>query len=434
MKLSVSNKDIQSFRAECARVGTSEEAIEKAEKVGIDTGLRVQHPLQEGETLPVWVANFVLMGYGTGAIFACPAGDQRDLDFARKYDLPVIPVVLPPDADASIFEIQDEAYTGPGKMFNSGFMDGLETSEAVSAAISKIDGLGLGSRTVNYRLRDWGVSRQRYWGCPIPIIHCDTCGIVPVPNEDLPVRLPDDVSFDKPGNPLDHHPTWKNCTCPKCGGAATRETDTLDTFVDSSWYFSRFASEENTPERSYWLPVDQYIGGVEHAVLHLLYARFFTRAMRDVGELDLPNGEPFAGLFTQGMVTHATFKTEGGKWVEPSTVETRGGDVVHIESGQPVTVGAVEKMSKSKKNTVDPDNIIASYGADVARWFVLSDSPPERDVEWTQSGVEGSGRFAQRIWSVFNALSAESAGADTEGFRCQSRPSKSLSQSGRRYR
>ena len=414
MKLAVSNKEIQSFRAECARIGTSEEAIEKADKVGIDTGLRVQHPLQEGETLPVWVANFVLMGYGTGAIFACPAGDQRDLDFARKYDLPVIPVVLPPDEDASTFDIEDEAYTGPGTMFNSGFMDGMASSDAISAAIGKIDGLGLGSRTVNYRLRDWGVSRQRYWGCPIPIIHCDTCGIVPVPEEDLPVRLPDDVSFEKPGNPLDHHPTWKHCTCPKCGGEAVRETDTLDTFVDSSWYFSRFASEENSPERSYWLPVDQYIGGVEHAVLHLLYARFFTRAMRDVGEVDLPNAEPFAGLFTQGMVTHATFKTDDGKWVEPSTVETRDGSLIHLETGQNVTVGAVEKMSKSKKNTVDPDNIIAAYGADVARWFVLSDSPPERDVEWTQSGVEGAGRFAQRIWSVFNALSQETNGPDTE--------------------
>ena len=414
MKLAVSSKDIQSFRAECARIGTSEEAIEKADKVGIDTGLRVQHPLQTGETLPVWVANFVLMGYGTGAIFACPAGDQRDLDFARKYDLPIIPVVLPPNEDASTFEIEEEAYTGPGTMFNSGFMDGMTSSDAISASIGKIEKLSLGSRTVNYRLRDWGVSRQRYWGCPIPIIHCDTCGIVPVPEADLPVRLPDDVSFDKPGNPLDHHPTWKHCTCPKCGGEAVRETDTLDTFVDSSWYFSRFASEENSPERSYWLPVDQYIGGVEHAVLHLLYARFFTRAMRDVGEVDLPNAEPFAGLFTQGMVTHATFKTDDGKWVEPSTVETRDGDLIHIDSGQSVAMGAVEKMSKSKKNTVDPDNIIAAYGADVARWFVLSDSPPERDVEWTQSGVEGAGRFAQRIWSVFNTLSAAEgeAGAD----------------------
>ena len=410
MKLAVSNKDIQSFRAECARVGTSEEAIEKAEKIGIDTGLRVQHPLKGGETLPVWVANFVLMGYGTGAIFACPAGDQRDLDFARKYDLPVIPVVLPPDEDASTFDIEDEAHTGPGTMFNSGFMDGLKTTDAISAAIRKISELGLGSGTVNYRLRDWGVSRQRYWGCPIPIIHCDACGVVPVPEADLPVRLPDDVSFDKPGNPLDHHPTWKHCTCPKCGGDAVRETDTLDTFVDSSWYYARFASVENSPERSYWLPVDQYIGGVEHAVLHLLYARFFTRAMRDVGELDLPSGEPFAGLFTQGMVTHATFKTEDGKWVEPATVETRDGDLVHVESGQSVAMGAVEKMSKSKKNTVDPDAIIASFGADVARWFVLSDSPPERDVEWTQSGVEGSARFAQRVWSVFNALATGDAG------------------------
>ena len=410
MKLAVSNKDIQSFRAECARVGTSEEAIEKAEKIGIDTGLRVQHPLKDGETLPVWVANFVLMGYGTGAIFACPAGDQRDLDFARKYDLPVIPVVLPPDEDASTFGIEDEAYTGPGTMFNSGFMDGLKTTDAISAAISKISELGLGSGTVNYRLRDWGVSRQRYWGCPIPIIHCDTCGVVPVPVADLPVRLPDDVSFDKPGNPLDHHPTWKHCTCPKCGGDAVRETDTLDTFVDSSWYYARFASVENSPERSYWLPVDQYIGGVEHAVLHLLYARFFTRAMRDVGELDLPSGEPFAGLFTQGMVTHESFRSEDGRWLYPTEVREENGNWVEIDTGKPAIRGPVEKMSKNKRNTVDPDEIIASFGADVARWFVLSDSPPERDVEWTQSGVEGAARFAQRVWSVFNALATEDVG------------------------
>ena len=410
MKLAVSNKDIQSFRAECARVGTSEEAIEKAEKIGIDSGLRVQHPLKDGETLPVWVANFVLMGYGTGAIFACPAGDQRDLDFARKYDLPVIPVVLPPDEDASTFDIEDEAYTGPGTMFNSGFMDGLKTTDAISAAIRKISELGLGSGTVNYRLRDWGVSRQRYWGCPIPIIHCDTCGVVPVPEADLPVRLPDDVSFDKPGNPLDHHPTWKLCTCPKCGGDAVRETDTLDTFVDSSWYYARFASVENSPERSYWLPVDQYIGGVEHAVLHLLYARFFTRAMRDVGELDLPSGEPFAGLFTQGMVTHESFRSEDGRWLYPTEVREENGNWVEIDTGKPAIRGPVEKMSKNKRNTVDPDEIIASFGADVARWFVLSDSPPERDVEWTQSGVEGAARFAQRVWSVFNALATEDVG------------------------
>lgn len=415
VQLAESNEALQTFRAECARVGTSEEAIEKAEKVGVDTGLRVSHPFIDGKTLPVWVANFVLMGYGTGAIFACPAGDQRDLDFARKYNLPVPPVVLPPNEDPESFTIDKEAYTGPGTLFNSGFMDGLSTTDGISAAIDKIEALGLGARTVNYRLRDWGVSRQRYWGCPIPIIHCGDCGIVPVPEADLPVRLPDDVSFDKPGNPLDRHATWKHVECPKCGKAATRETDTLDTFVDSSWYYSRFASEENSDERTYWLPVDQYIGGVEHAVLHLLYSRFFTRAMREVGEVDLPSGEPFAGLFTQGMVTHATYKTEDGNWTEPSTVEEKDGAFVHIESGRAVTVGQIEKMSKSKKNTVDPDAIIAEYGADVARWFMLSDSPPERDVEWTQSGVEGAGRFAQRIWGVFNTLQGASAPADPFG-------------------
>ena len=418
--LAEKNERLQNFRTECAKVGTSEADIEKAPKLGYNLGLRVRHPfieapnpdLAEEYELPVYVANFVLMGYGTGAIFACPAHDQRDFDFARKYDLPILPVVKPSDKDAANAEWvtsgkgedMDAAYTGPGTTMNSEFLDGLSIQEAKSAAIKKISEMDQGEGTINYRLRDWGVSRQRYWGCPIPIIHCDDCGIVPVPNADLPVRLPDDVSFDQPGNPLDRHPTWKNVDCPKCGTAARRETDTLDTFVDSSWYFSRFASEENSPERSYWLPVDQYIGGVEHAVLHLLYARFFSRAMRDVGELDLPTGEPFAGLFTQGMVTHATFKTDDGKWVEPGTVEDKDGALIHIDSGSPVTVGAIEKMSKSKKNTVDPDAIIAAYGADVARWFVLSDSPPERDVEWTQSGVEGSGRFAQRIWSVYNTL------------------------------
>ena len=406
------NGDLADFRAECAKVGTSEADIEKAPKMGFDTGLTVKHPFVDGQTLPVYVANFVLMGYGTGAIFACPAHDQRDFDFARKYDLPILPVVKPADKDAASGAWvssgkgadMDAAYTGPGTIMNSGFLNDKPVDEAISLAISKIEEMGLGEGTVNYRLRDWGVSRQRYWGCPIPVIHCDDCGIVSVPEEDLPVKLPDDVSFDKPGNPLEHHPTWKDCTCPKCGKAARRETDTLDTFNDSSWYFARFASVDDQAERAYWLPVDQYVGGVEHAVLHLLYARFFTRAMRDVGELDLPSGEPFAGLFTQGMVTHETYKSEDGRWLQPSEIEQQDGTWVEIGSGAPVTVGAIEKMSKSKKNTVDPDNIIATFGADTARWFVLSDSPPERDVEWTQSGAEGAGRFVQRVWGVFNTL------------------------------
>jgi len=403
-QLADSNEALQAFRADCAKVGTSEADIEKAEKIGFDTGLSVTHPFDPSIKLPVWVANFVLMGYGTGAIFACPAHDQRDLDFARKYGLSVKPVVLPHDASAAEYVIDAEAYTGPGKIFNSSFLDGLPIEQAKQAATDKIKSLGLGQTTTNYRLRDWGVSRQRYWGCPIPIIKCEACGEVPVPLADLPVKLPDDVSFDTPGNPLMHHPTWKDTVCPSCGKPAERETDTLDTFVDSSWYYTRFASVSDMEERAYWLPVDQYVGGVEHAILHLLYARFFARAMRDVGELDLPNGEPFAGLFTQGMVTHETYRSDDGRWLEPSQVEQRGNHWAEIESGENVTIGPIEKMSKSKKNTVDPDAIIATYGADVARWFVLSDSPPERDVEWTQSGVEGAGRFAQRIWSVFDTL------------------------------
>ena len=406
------NGDLADFRAECAKVGTSEADIEKAPKMGFDTGLRVKHPFSPDETLPVYVANFVLMGYGTGAIFACPAHDQRDFDFARKYELPILPVVKPSDKDTAGAAWvssgkgadMDAAYTGPGTIMNSGFLDAKSVDQAIPLAIAQIEDMELGQGTVNYRLRDWGVSRQRYWGCPIPVIHCDACGIVPVPVADLPVRLPDDVSFEKPGNPLLHHPTWKDVDCPKCGKAAQRETDTLDTFNDSSWYFTRFASVDDPVERAYWLPVDQYVGGVEHAVLHLLYARFFTRAMRDVGEVDLPSGEPFAGLFTQGMVTHETYKSEDGRWLQPSEIEQKGSDWFELGAGTPVTVGPIEKMSKSKKNTVDPDNIIATFGADTARWFVLSDSPPERDVEWTQSGAEGAGRFVQRVWGLFSTL------------------------------
>ncbi|MEL7040062.1 MAG: leucine--tRNA ligase [Pseudomonadota bacterium] len=419
IEMAASNAALEAFRADCAKVGTSEADIEKAPKMGFDTGLSVKHPFVDDQTLPVYVANFVLMGYGTGAIFACPAHDQRDFDFARKYDLPILPVVKPSDKDAASAEWvssgrgedMDAAYTGPGSIMNSAFLNDQEITAAKSMAIAKVEDLGLGTGTVNYRLRDWGVSRQRYWGCPIPVIHCETCGIVPVPVEDLPVKLPEDVSFDKPGNPLEHHPTWKHCTCPNCGKPALRETDTLDTFNDSSWYFARFASVDDPVERAYWLPVDQYVGGVEHAVLHLLYARFFMRAMRDVGEVDLPSGEPFAGLFTQGMVTHETYKAEDGRWLPPAEVEQRGDIWIERATGQAVTVGAIEKMSKSKKNTVDPDNIIATFGADTARWFVLSDSPPERDVEWTQSGAEGAGRFVQRVWSVFHALSEATATA-----------------------
>ena len=404
------NLDIEAFIAECAKIGTSEEAIANAPKLGFDTGLKVKHPFVEGAALPVYIANFVLMGYGTGAIFGCPAHDQRDLDFARKYDLPVIPVVLPEGENPDTYEVGDEAYVGEGTLFNSDFLNGLSKEDGIRAAIAKVEEMGLGQGTVQYRLRDWGVSRQRYWGCPIPVIHCEDCGVLPVPEKDLPVTLPEDVSFDTPGNPLDRHPTFKHVDCPKCGKAGRRETDTLDTFADSSWYFARFAGGrgDGQPDdkpfdkkaASEWLPVDQYIGGIEHAVLHLLYARFFTRGLRDCGLLDLPSGEPFAGLFTQGMVTHAYFVDEDGKYVFPKDVDEKDGQLVHLETGKKVKKGEVIKMSKAKKNVVDPNDIIEGYGADVARWFVLSDSPPERDVEWTEAGVIGAWRFANKVWSI----------------------------------
>ena len=419
-ELAKDNPAIADFIAEAARIGTSEEAIEKAPKLGVDLGLKVTHPFDPTWEIPVWAANFVLSTYGSGAVFGSPAGDQRDLDFARKYDLPVKPVVLPPGKNAEDHVITDEAYTGPGTIYNSGFLDGMSTTDAIDAAIARLVELNLGDASTTYRLRDWGVSRQRYWGCPIPVVRCDKCGVVPVPEDQLPVTLPDDPDFSKPGNPLDRHPTWKFTTCPTCGGDATRETDTLDTFVDSSWYFARFCNTQtNAPvdlnDARYWLPVDQYIGGVEHAVLHLLYSRFFTRAMQACGLIDLPSGEPFAGLFTQGMVTHETFKSESGAWLSPEDVEQRDGSWVEIATGKPVKVGAIEKMSKSKKNTVDPTQIIKDYGADVARWFMLSDSPPERDVEWTQSGAEGAWRFVQKLWSLADAAPDNDDGSPSEG-------------------
>jgi len=402
------NGEARAFIDECHRHGTSAAEIETLEKKGFNTGMRVAHPTIPGAELPVYIANFILMEYGTGAIFGCPAHDQRDLEFARAYGLPVRPVVLPPGAEPGAFEIGDEAYTGDGTLFNSGFLDGLAVVDAKNAMAARLEarqagGKPQGVRKTQFRLRDWGISRQRYWGCPIPMIHCAACGIVPVPDEDLPVRLPDDVTFDVPGNPLDRHPTWKTVTCPKCGGPAQRETDTMDTFVDSSWYFARFCSPRadvptDTNAVGYWLPVDQYIGGVEHAILHLLYARFFTRAMHKTGHVSLD--EPFRGLFTQGMVTHETYKDENGKWLFPEEVTVRDGNSVHVTTGAPVTVGAVESMSKSKKNVVDPDSIIGAYGADTARWFMLSDTPPERDIEWTAGGVDGAHRFLQRVWRL----------------------------------
>jgi len=403
-KLAEDNAELAAFAEECRKTGTTEEAIEKAEKRGFNTGLHVRHPLDKDWLLPVYVANFVLMDYGTGAIFACPAGDQRDLDFARKYDLPVIPVVLPEGEDAATYEIGTEAYTGPGKMFNSRFLDGMDAADAKAKMIDMAEAEGWGERTVNYRLRDWGVSRQRYWGTPIPFVHCDDCGVVPVPSDELPVKLPEDVSFDKPGNPLEHHPTWKHTKCPSCGKKAVRETDTMDTFVDSSWYFLRFCTPDaDAPFESdvvnEWLPVKQYIGGVEHAILHLLYARFFTRALKHVGRTNI--AEPFDGLFTQGMVTHATYKDSDDEWVFPEVVRARDdGSLYRSDNGLEVTEGRIEKMSKSKKNVVDPDDIIDQYGADTARWFVLSDSPPERDLLWTEAGIEGAWRFAQRVFRL----------------------------------
>ncbi|MAW88912.1 MAG: leucine--tRNA ligase [Phyllobacteriaceae bacterium] len=410
-KAAEGNEALAAFCDECRRMGTSLAALETAEKKGFDTGIRVVHPFDESWTLPVYVANFVLMDYGTGAIFGCPSGDQRDLDFANKYGLPVIPVVMPRDADAGSFQITEEAYVGDGVMINSRFLDGMTPEEAFEAVASRLEKTMLGgqpqaTRKVQFRLRDWGISRQRYWGCPIPVIHCEACGIVPVPKKDLPVKLPDDVEFDRPGNPLDRHATWRHVTCPKCGADARRETDTMDTFVDSSWYFVRFTAPwENEPTdpaaANGWLPVDQYIGGIEHAILHLLYSRFFTRAMRATGHLDID--EPFKGLFTQGMVVHETYKGPEG-WVEPARVrieETDGQRKAYLaESGAEIAIGAIEKMSKSKKNVVDPDDIIASYGADTARFFMLSDSPPDRDVIWTEAGVEGAHRFVQRVWRL----------------------------------
>jgi len=438
-ELARTNKKMAEFIEECNRIGTSEEAIEKAEKRGFDTGLTVTNPFTQ-KSHPLYIANFVLMEYGTGAIFACPAHDQRDFDFAVKYNLPILPVVSGGEDPLT------EAYTGDGELINSDFLNGLTSEEAKAKAVEKLEELGVGEAKTNYRLRDWGISRQRYWGCPIPMIHCEACGIVPVPEDQLPVELPKDVTFDKPGNPLDHHPSWKHVDCPECGKKAQRETDTFDTFFESSWYFAQFTRQESgirsqvsevagakgeasrpsepsaseasrncEPSRAnraqsnnnlftreaanHWLPVDQYIGGIEHAVLHLLYARFFTRALKQCGYLNV--AEPFKGLMTQGMICHETYQDANGDWLYPEEVEkTTDGTMVHVESQKPIIVGRVEKMSKSKRNTVDPRRIIEGYGADTARLFMLSDSPPERDLEWTDSGVEGAWRYLNKLWRL----------------------------------
>ena len=420
-RLSEKDEGLASFRREVAALGTSEETIERAEKKGYPLGLYARHPFRPDVRLPVYAANFVLMGYGEGAIFGCPAHDQRDLDFARKYDLPVIPVVAPKGTDPATFEVGTEAFLekeGDNTvLINSEFLDGMSVPEAKADIAARMEKMGIGERKVNFRLRDWGVSRQRYWGCPIPVIHCASCGIVPVPKNQLPVTLPEDVTFDKPGNPLEHHSTWKHVDCPSCGKPARRETDTFDTFIDSSWYYARFCSPHandpvSMPASKYWMGVDQYIGGVEHAILHLLYSRFYARAMTATGYLAIK--EPFESLFTQGMVIHETFRTLNGEWVLPSDAVNQDGKWVHAATSEPLEVGGVEKMSKSKKNVVDPDDIIARYGADTARWFMLSDTPPERDIEWTEAGAEGAWRFTQRIWRLVNDSAPYAGGSDAE--------------------
>jgi len=421
LKLAQDDPGLATFIDDCNALGTSEASIESAEKQGYQTPLRVKHPFLDDQTLPVFVANFVLMEYGTGAIFGCPAHDQRDMDFARKYGLAVIPVVAPKEIAGSADEAgwladfsarADEATTDDGVAVNSGFLNGLSVKQAKAAAIEKLQQLHCGEGTVQFRLRDWGVSRQRYWGCPIPIVHCDDCGVVPVPVADLPVTLPSDVTLGEVGNPLVSHPTWKHVDCPGCGQPARRETDTFDTFFESSWYFARFThkpSDTGADEAfsksaaEYWLPVDQYIGGVEHAVLHLLYARFFTRALKDCGYLDLK--EPFAGLMTQGMVCHETYQDKNGAWLTPEEAAAPGND----RGNDQVRVGRSEKMSKSKKNVVDPQLIINAYGADTARLFMMSDSPPDRDLEWTDSGVEGAWRYVGRVWRLVTQATEQMA-------------------------
>ena len=401
---------VAAFIARCKQGGTTAAEIETTEKLGFDTGLTTAHPFDASRMLPVYIANFVLMDYGTGAVMGVPAHDQRDLDFARKYGLDVTRVVADGEVSDPMFA-GNEAYTGSGSLVNSDFLDGMPVEDAKRAVIARAEAEGWGKGSTVYRLRDWGVSRQRYWGTPIPVVHCAACGIVPVPKDQLPVILPEDVSFAVPGNPLDRHPTWKHVPCPACGSAATRETDTLDTFADSSWYFIRFASQPKdkpfdaqVAER--WLPVGQYIGGVEHAILHLLYARFWTRALKHMGLIDIP--EPFTGLFTQGMVTHETYKSADGRWLSPDEVR----DGAEIATGDSITIGRVEKMSKSKKNTVDPTGIVDQYGADAVRWFMLSDSPPERDLPWSEAGIEGAWRFVQRLWRLFDGNDATADGVD----------------------
>ena len=407
ISLSNNNKVIRKFIEDCNKNSTSEAVIEKTEKKGVKTGLLALHPFDQSIKIPVYIANFVLMEYGTGAIFGCPAHDQRDLDFANKYNLPVLPVIRPYNFTKSKFIIKDEAYTGEGVVINSHFLNDLPVEEAKKVAIKKLEGLKAGKSSITWRLRDWGVSRQRYWGCPIPIIHCDDCGDVPVPDKELPVTLPKDIDLNSSGNPLDSHPTWKIVNCPKCNKVSKRETDTFDTFFESSWYFIRFTDPINSlpfrPENAnYWMPVDQYIGGVEHAVLHLLYSRFFTRALKKCGYLSI--SEPFKGLMTQGMVCHQTFKSKDGDWLFPKDIIKKNNRYFLIKNNDEVYPGRIEKMSKSKKNVVDPLTIVKKYGSDTARIFMVSDSPPERDMVWSNSGVEGSYKFLNRLLRIVNEV------------------------------
>ena len=406
--------DAAAFIEKCKHGGTTAAELETQDKLGFDTGYRVRHPFDADWNLPVYIANFVLMEYGTGAVFGVPAHDQRDFEFATRYGLPINRVVANSTEHAED-AVGDEADTGHGVAVNSSFLNGLTTEVAAAEVIRRAEADGWGKGTTQYRLRDWGVSRQRYWGTPIPIIHCERCGPVSVPRAQLPVELPEDVSFDVPGNPLDRHPSWRVVDCPTCGSVARRETDTLDTFVDSSWYFIRFASQPsdqpfNRAEAESWLPVAQYIGGVEHAILHLLYARFWTRALNRIGRIGI--AEPFKGLFTQGMVTHETYRSADGRWLAPDEVAVgQGSSLIEIATGSPVQPGRIEKMSKSKRNTIDPEPIVDSYGADAVRWFMLSDSPPERDLEWSESGIDGAARFVQRVWRLV-ASAGGNAGRD----------------------
>ena len=424
----------QAFIELCRAGGTTAAEMETAEKLGFDTGLTARHPLT-GAELPVFIANFVLMDYGTGAVMGVPGHDQRDFEFATKYALPIMRVVAksPDDADRPF---AGEAENGDGVLVNSGDYDGLSVDAGKAAIIARGEAERWATSKTVWRLRDWGVSRQRYWGTPIPFVHCDACGVVPVPKDQLPVVLPadddGDVDFQTPGNPLVRHPTWKHVDCPQCNQPALRETDTLDTFVNSSWYFLRFASQpaDKPFDRAgvaKWLPVEQYIGGIEHAILHLLYARFWTRALQRIGLIDV--AEPFGSLFTQGMVTHETYYRDellqppadydGPRenyavriWLAPTEVEQRDGGLVSKFNGQPVKIGRVEKMSKSKKNVVDPDTMLGKHGADAIRWFMLSDSPPERDLPWSEAGIEGCARFVQRLWRLFGQVDAAATGED----------------------